>query len=105
MERLETNFVDLAGPGRLRGQTAGRPSAVVVSWLDARGADWTAAVQMVAIDPCAAYRSAVEKVLPHARIVANRFHLVRLANQTVTEVRQRAIRERHGRRGRTTDPA
>src|SRR5512144_1032166 len=63
------------------------------------------AVQVVAIDPCAAYRSAVEKVLPHARIVADRFHLVRLANQMVTEVRQRAIRERHGRGGRTTDPA
>ena len=64
-----------------------------------------AAVQVVAVDPCAAYRSAVEKVLPHARIVADRFHLVRLANQMVTEVRQQAIPERHGRRGRTTDPA
>lgn len=104
LERFETNFVDLAGPGGLLGQTAGRTSAAVVSWLDTCGEDWKAAVQVVAIDPCAAYRTAIEEALPHARIVADRFHLVRLANQMVTEVRQRAIRERHGRRGGKHDP-
>jgi len=37
--------------------------------------------------------------------VVDHFHLVRLANQMPTEVRQRATREHHGRRGRRTDPA
>jgi hypothetical protein len=83
LERFETNFVDLAGTGGLLGQTAGRTSAAVVAWLDARGEDWKATVQVVAIDPCAAYRTAVEHALPHARIVADRFHLIRLANQMV----------------------
>jgi transposase len=105
LERFETNFVDLAGPHGLLGQTAGRTSAAVVAWLDARGEDWKATVQVVAIDPCAAYRTAVEHALPHARVVADRFHLVRLANDMVTEVRQRVTREQLGRRGRTTDPA
>lgn len=105
LERFETNFVDLAGTGGLLGQTAGRTSATVVAWLDDQGEEWKAQVQMVAIDPCATYRSAIEQALPHARIVADRFHLVRLANQMVTEVRQRAIRERHGRRGGKHDPA
>ena len=33
------------------------------------------------------------------------FHLVKLANDAVTQVRQRAIREQKGRRGRLADPA
>ncbi|HLZ36715.1 MAG TPA: ISL3 family transposase [Mycobacteriales bacterium] len=105
LERFETNFVDLAGEGGLLGQAAGRTGAAVVAWLDARGADWKVAVKVVAMDPAAGYRAAVERALPHARIVVDHFHLVRLANQTVTEVRQRAIRETHRRRGRRADPA
>jgi len=38
-------------------------------------------------------------------LIADRLHLVRLANDTVTAVRQRVIREHEGRRGRRTDPA
>jgi transposase len=43
--------------------------------------------------------------LPHARIVLDHFHLVMLANQALTDVRQRVAHEQHGRRGRKTDPA
>ncbi len=38
-------------------------------------------------------------------LVADRFHIIRLANDTVTGVRQRVIREDQRRRGRKTDPA
>jgi transposase len=55
--------------------------------------------------PCATYRRAVREALPHARIVADHFHVARLGNQAVTDVRQRVTREQHGRRGRKTDPA
>jgi len=105
LERFETNFVDLSGSGGLLGQTAGRTSKSVVAWLDERGEDWKAHVEFVAIDPCAAYRSAVQHALPHARLIADHFHLDRLAGQMVTDVRQRVLREQLGRRGRTTDPA
>ena len=55
------------------------------------------------------YRAAVQQALPDARLVADRFHLVRLANEMVTEVRQRVFREQRQpprtcrpiRRGRT----
>lgn len=60
-----------------------------MGWLDARGPEWKAAVRVVAIDPSAGWRAAVERALPHASVVVDHFHLVRLANQTVTEVRQR----------------
>jgi transposase len=43
--------------------------------------------------------------LPQATIVVDHWHLVRLANQMLTEVRQRVAREQLHRRGRKVDPA
>ena len=104
-ERFETNFTDLSGTGRLLGQVAGRTGRAVTGWLDDRGQDWKNQVAYVAIDPCAVYRSAITKALPHAVIVVDHFHLVRLANQAVTRVRQRVTRQVLGRRGTSRDPA
>jgi transposase len=104
-ERFETNFTDLSGSGRLLGQVAGRTGNAVAGWLDDRGQDWKNQVKFVAIDPCAVYRSAVSRALPHAVIVVDHFHLVRLANQAVTKVRQRVTRQVLGRRGTARDPA
>jgi transposase len=104
-ERFETNFTDLAGTGRLLGQVAGRTGKAVTGWLEDRGQVWKNQVRFVAIDPCAVYRSAVERALPHAVIVVDHFHLVRLANQAVTRVRQRVTRQALGRRGTSKDPA
>jgi transposase len=104
-ERFETNFTDLSGDRRLLGQVAGRTGTAVTGWLDDRGAGWKNQVRFVAIDPCAVYRSAVERALPDAVIVVDHFHLVRLANQAVTKVRQRVTRQVLGRRGTSRDPA
>jgi len=57
------------------------------------------------MDPCASYRAAVRQALPNALIVADHFHLVRLANQALTDVRRRVTWDTSGRRGRKTDPA
>ena len=56
------------------------------------------------IDLSASYLRAVTDALPHAVVVADRFHLVRLANDMLTQVRQHATREVRGRRGRKKDP-
>ena len=56
-------------------------------------------IELVVIDPSAPYASGVRKVLPDAAIAVDKWHLVRLANEMVTEVRQRLTRERHGHRG------
>jgi transposase len=104
-ERFETNFVDLAGPQGLLGQTSGRTKVSVIAWLNERGQAWKDAVQIVAMDPCATYRAAVRQALPNALVVADHFHLVALANQAVTDVRRRVTWDTHGRRGRKTDPA
>jgi transposase len=104
-ERFETNFTDLSGSGRLLGQVAGRTGTAVTGWLDDRGQDWKDQVAFVAIDPCAVYRPAISRALPGAVIVVDHFHLVRLANQAITKVRQRVTREHLGRRGTSKDPA
>jgi hypothetical protein len=104
-ERFETNFVDLQGSQGLLGQASGRTKASVTAWLDTRGQAWKDAVQIVAMDPCASYRAAMREALPNARIVADHFHLVALANQALTEVRRRVTWDTHGRRGRKNDPA
>jgi len=51
-----------------------------------------------------AYRRAVQLALPQAIIVADHFHIVRLANAALTEVRQRVTRAQTGRRSLKTDP-
>lgn len=56
------------------------------------------------IDLSASYAKAVRDALPHAVIIADKFHLVALSNQMLTEVRQHATRDARGRRGRKKDP-
>ena len=65
----ETGFVDLSTGQGVLGQVTGRTSAAVTDWLLARDPAWRAAVEFVAIDPAAPYRSAVRTAPPHAVIV------------------------------------
>jgi len=99
-----TTFVDL-DTGQVLGVVDGRDSAGVSAWLRARTPAWRERVEVVAIDPSAAFRKALVDQLPRAAISVDAFHLVALANQMVTDVRRRLVRDRHGRRGRLVDPA
>lgn len=99
-----TTLVD-TDTGQVLGVVDDRDSAGVGGWLAARSQGWRDAVEVVAIDPSAAFRKALREHLPAAAVSVDAFHLVKLANDTVTAVRQRAIREAKGRRGRLEDPA
>jgi transposase len=94
-----------ADTGQVLGVVDGRDSAAVGGWLAARSVAWRARIQVVAIDPSAAFRRAITEQLPDALISVDPFHLVQLANLMVTRVRQRLVREREHRRGRKIDPA
>ena len=94
-----------ADTGRVLGVVDGRDSAGVGAWLAARSQAWRDTVEVVAIDPSAAFRRALREHLPAAAISVDAFHLVKLANNMVTAVRQRVVRDRTGRRGRGVDPA
>jgi transposase len=101
-----TSFVD-ADPDRaglLLGLAPGRSGACVKDWLAEQTAEFRAAIELVAIDPSAPYASGVRKALPGVRIAVDKWHLVRLANEAVTGVRQRLTREQHGHRGTTKQP-
>ena len=50
------------------------------------------------------YRTVYNRVLPHANQVADPFHVIRLANQRLDEVRRRVQNETFGYRGRKGDP-
>ena len=109
IEPWETGFVDLRCPRReggqgLLGQVDGRTAAAVVGWLSERSVAFRDAVRIVAVDPSAPSAAAVRQVLPQARIAVDHFHLVLLANQALTRVRQRVTRELLDRRGRAVDP-
>jgi transposase len=99
-----TTLVD-ADTGRVLGVVDGRDSAGVGAWLAARSPAWRDAVEVVAIDPSAAFRKALREHLPSAAVSVDAFHLVKLANDILTAVRQRVVREQKGRRGRLADPA
>jgi transposase len=94
-----------AASGQVLGIVDGRDSATVGGWLAQRSPAWRARIEIVAIDPSAAFKKAITEQLPNAKISVDPFHLVQLANLMVTRVRQRLVREREQRRGRKLDPA
>ncbi|MDQ2850217.1 MAG: ISL3 family transposase [Actinomycetota bacterium] len=106
-QRIEpwmTTLTDLS-TGRVIGIVDGRDSAAVQSWLKAQPRWWRHRVRVVAIDPSSSFRAAVRHWLPKAQVSVDHFHLVKLANDVVTQVRRRVSWDRHGRRGRGVDLA
>ena len=91
--------------GQVLGIVDGRDSAAVGGWLAERSQAWRDRIEVVAIDPSAAFKKAITAALPNAAISVDPFHLVQLANLMVTRVRQRLVRDREQRRGRKVDPA
>jgi len=103
-DRWHVCFYDLDGNQGLLGQVEGRTSDDAAYWLAGATPAWRDAVQVVAIDMCTIFASAVRRMLPDARIAVDLFHVVQLAVKTAADVRRRAIRELYGRRGKAGDP-
>ena len=101
-QRFATGLVDL-DTGRLWDLVEGRSRKVVTDRLAALGVDVDAIVDVV-IDPFAGYKAAVRHQAPLARRTADKFHIVKLAGQAVTDVRCRRQQELTGHRGRNDDP-
>lgn len=98
-----STIVDL-DTGQVLGIVDGRDSTGIGDWLFNRPLAWRLNVQVVAIDPSAAFRKALRMWLPRAAVSVDHFHLTMLANQAITDVRQRLTQETKGRRGRASDP-
>ncbi|XTR52171.1 ISL3 family transposase [Pseudarthrobacter sp. So.54] len=99
-----TTIVDL-DTGQVLGVVDGRDHRGVGDWLFARPLEWRLGVQVVAIDPSAAFRKALRMWIPRPAVAVDHFHLVSLADQAVTEARQNLSQQVKGRRGRGIDKA
>ncbi|MDP9982277.1 transposase [Pseudarthrobacter oxydans] len=99
-----TTIVDL-DTGQVLGVVDGRDHKGVGDWLFARPLQWRLGVQVVAIDPSAAFRKALRMWLPRTAVAVDHFHLVSLGNQAMTEARQNLSQRVKGRRGRGVDKA
>jgi transposase len=102
-DRWHTCFFDLSGDQGLLGQVEGRSSDDAAYWLASQSPAWRHHVKVAVIDMCTIYASAVRRMLPHAVLAVDPFHIVQLATKIVGDVRRRAVREKYGRRGKTGD--
>jgi transposase len=103
-----TGIVALPGPGRPRAQlldvVPGRSGSVVQQWVCAQTPAWRAQVQTASLDPFRGYATALRTSLPDAVRVLDAFHVVRLGQAAVDDVRRRRQQETLGRRGHRDDP-
>src|SRR4249919_931657 len=100
---LVTGILDLDS-GRLVDVLPARSARAVTDWLAAKPAPWRAGIRHVVIDPYQPYATAVAVQLPEARLVVDHFHVVRVANTALDEVRRRVQHTTLGHRGHKGDP-
>ena len=104
--RYVTVLVNLA-TGRPIDIVPGRSKRVLKAWLAVQTAAWRKSVKIVALDPAAPYRAALQDPdvgLHGATLVVDRFHMAKLANAAIDDVRRRVQQETLGHRGRAGDP-
>jgi len=95
---------DGTGPARLLDMIPGRSKAVFKQWLADRPRAWSDAIEAVAMDGFAGFKTATTEELPEATAVMDPFHVVKLAADALDQCRRRVQQQLHGHRGRTGDP-
>lgn len=82
----------------------GKSALKLRRWCAKRSARWCRGVKVVALDLTDTYRSGLSPHLSHAKAVADPFHVIRVANRMLDQVRRRVQNETLGHRGRKDDP-
>lgn len=82
----------------------GKSAIKLRRWCMGRSLRWRRGVKVVALDLTETYRSGLHPHLAHAKKVADPFHVSRVANRMVDQVRRRVQQETLGHRGRKHDP-
>ena len=101
--RYVTGFVDL-DRRHMIDLVEGNDASSIKGWLADRDPGWRRAVDTVAIDLAESYRAGLSPHLDHAVSVADPFHVVRVANRCLDQMRRRVQNETVGHRGRKNDP-
>ena len=81
-----TSIVDV-NSGQLLDVVEGRNVSAPTQWLMRQPSDWRDGIRWATLDLSATYRSVFDVALPHARQVADPFHVIRLGNTAVDKVR------------------
>jgi transposase len=82
----------------------GKSAVKLRRWCAGRSKRWLGGVRVVALDLTDTYRAGLSPHLVHATRVADPFHVTRVANRMVDQVRRRVQNETLGHRGRKLDP-
>ena len=98
-----TSIVDVRR-GQLLDVIPGRSSTGACAWLAARDQAWLDRINWATLDLSGPWRLAFTTMLPAATQVADPFHLVKLANQRLDDVRRRVQHDTLGHRGHKNDP-
>ena len=100
---FSTQFVDVR-TGQLLDVVPGRSGKEPKAWLEKKGKPWRDGITYAALDLSGPYRAVLEEMLPDATLVADPFHVVKLANSKLDECRRRVQNETLGHRGHKSDP-
>ena len=95
--------MDVTG-GQLRDIVPGRDTEAPISWLLAQLSAWREGISWRVLDLSGAYRRRFEVALRQVGQVADPFHVIRLANGAIDEMRRRTQNDTLGHRGRKDDP-
>jgi transposase len=102
-QHWSTSIVDVRR-GQLLDVIPGRSSAGACAWLATRDQAWLDKINWATLDLSGPWRLAFTTMLPGATQVADPFHLVKLANQRLDEVRRRVQQDTLEHRGHKADP-
>ena len=101
--QFTTSIVDV-GNGQLLDVVPGRKAEGPTTWLKAKGEEWLANVSACALDLSGPNRKVFTDTVPQATMVADPFHVVKVANTKLDECRRRVQNETLGHRGHKDDP-
>ena len=99
-----TSIVDVSKPAQLLDVVEGRTAKAPSDWLEARPKAWREGISWAAMDLSGPYRKTFNDSLPGATQVADPFHVIKLANTRLDEVRRRVQHDTLGHRGHRDDP-
>ena len=99
-----TSIVDVTSPSQLLDVVEGRTAKAPSAWLEARPQAWRDGIEWAAMDLSGPYRKTFNDSLPDAIQVADPFHVIKLANSRLDDVRRRVQQDTLGHRGHKDDP-
>ena len=102
-KHFSTQIVDVRA-GQFLDVVPGRSSVEPMAWPAERGRAFRDNIEFGTLDLSGPYRRVFEIMVPGATMVADPFHVTKLANTKLDECRRRVQNETLGHRGRKNDP-